>query len=52
MLLVLSEADWSKYTDFPVYGMPHYNDNMLVVASEDNDFGRALFRHRKNSGIH
>src|SRR5688572_28657235 len=23
-LLVLSPDDWSKYTTFPVYGMPHY----------------------------
>lgn len=38
-LLVLSPEDWSKYTNFPVYGMPHYNDaQTLIVASEDNDF--------------
>ncbi|MBK8417042.1 MAG: hypothetical protein IPL22_22520 [Bacteroidetes bacterium] len=43
-LLVLSPDDWSKYTKFPVYGMPHYNDaKTLIVASEDNDFGKVLF---------
>lgn len=42
-LLILSPEDWSKYTDFPVYGMPHYNDNnMLIVASEDNDFWKSF----------
>jgi hypothetical protein len=36
-LLVLSAADWSNYTKFPVYGMPHYNDEQtLIVAAEDN----------------
>jgi len=36
-LLVLSPADWPVYTQFPVYGMPHYsNDKTLVVAAEDN----------------
>lgn len=36
-LLVLSAADWSSYTNFPVYGMPHYNDQQtLIVAAEDN----------------
>ena len=42
-LLLLSKADWSSYTDFPVYGMPHYKgDSTLVVAAEDNDFWRSL----------
>lgn len=42
-LLVLSPADWKKYTHFPVYGMPHYlNEETLVVASEDNDFWRSM----------
>ena len=36
-LLILSAADWSSYTKFPVYGMPHYNDQQtLIVAAEDN----------------
>lgn len=36
-LLVLSATDWSSYTKFPVYGMPHYNDEQtLIVAAEDN----------------
>ncbi len=38
-LLILSAADWSTYTSFPVYGMPHYTNNKtLVVAIEDNPF--------------
>jgi len=38
-LLVLSQADWPNHTTFPVYGMPHYTSNdVLIVASEDNDF--------------
>jgi len=42
-LLVLSQADWSKYTNFPVYGMPHYNnDKTLVVAAEDNAFWKSF----------
>ena len=42
-LLVLSPSDWGKYTDFPVYGMPHYNDaKTLIVASEDNDFWKSF----------
>lgn len=42
-LLVLSEKDWSKYTSFPVYGMPHYNnDKTLVVAAEDNAFWKSF----------
>jgi hypothetical protein len=42
-LLVLSPADWSDYTDFPVYGMPHYTSNStLVVAAEDNDLWRSF----------
>lgn len=42
-LLVLSPADWNIYTNFPVYGMPHYNDSQtLIVASEDNDFWKSF----------
>lgn len=42
-LLVLSQADWSNHTTFPVYGMPHYTaENVLIVASEDNDFWRSF----------
>lgn len=41
-LLVLSPEDWSQYTSFPVYGMPHYNNRILIVASEDNDFWRSF----------
>lgn len=42
-LLVLSPDDWSKFTRFPVYGMPHYpDDKTLVVASDDNDFWKSM----------
>ncbi len=42
-LLVLSPADWSKHTNFPVYGMPHYSDaQTLIVASDDNDFWKSF----------
>ena len=42
-LLILSPEDWSKYTRFPVYGMPHYTDaRILVVASEDNAFWKGF----------
>ncbi|MGJ8661219.1 MAG: hypothetical protein ACSHXL_04215 [Bacteroidota bacterium] len=42
-LLVLSPLDWWKYTNFPVYGMPHYDDaQTLIVASEDNDFWKSF----------
>jgi hypothetical protein len=43
LLLILSKADWSSYTKFPVYGMPHYNnDATLIVAAEDNEFWRSF----------
>ena len=42
-LLVLSPDDWNNYTNFPVYGMPHYPDEKtLVVASDDNDFWKSM----------
>ena len=42
-LLILSPADWPEYTKFPVYGMPHYtNDEILVVAAEDNPFWQSF----------
>jgi hypothetical protein len=42
-LLVLSSADWSTYTSFPVYGMPHYTDNKtLIVAAEDNPYWKSF----------
>ena len=42
-LLVLSQADWSTYTSFPVYGMPHYNnEKTLIVAIEDNPFWQSF----------
>jgi hypothetical protein len=42
-LLVLSKEDWSKHTNFHVYGMPYYDDiNTLIVASEDNDYWKSF----------
>ncbi|MFZ2287697.1 MAG: hypothetical protein WAV93_11980 [Bacteroidales bacterium] len=42
-LLVLDPEDWSTYTSFPVYGMPHYNDDKtLIVASRDNEFWKSF----------
>lgn len=42
-LLVLNQADWDNYTDFPVYGMPHYNgDSTLIVAAEDNPYWQSF----------
>jgi hypothetical protein len=42
-LLILDPDDWSTYTNFPVYGMPHYNDDKtLIVASRDNDFWKSF----------
>lgn len=48
-LLVLSEEDWDDFTNFPVYGMPHYtNDETLIVASEDNDFWKSFIPPLQN----
>ena len=44
-LVVLSVADWNKYTAMPVvYGMPHYNEKnkRLIVAAEDNPFWKSF----------
>lgn len=43
-LLILNPADWPKYTTFPVYGMPHYDDKreLLIIASENNDFWKSF----------
>ena len=42
-LLVLNKSDWSNYTKMPVYGMPHYNnDSVLIVAAEDNEYWRSF----------
>lgn len=43
-VLVLTQNDWSTYTDFPVYGMPHYipESKRLVVAAEDNAFWKSF----------
>jgi len=42
-LLILSPGDWSSYTRFPLYGMPHYTSNeTLVVASEDNAYWKSM----------
>ena len=42
-LLILTEQDWPLFTKFPVYGMPHYNDDStLVVAAVDNAFWKSF----------
>jgi hypothetical protein len=43
-VLVLTQNDWSTYTNFPVYGMPHYipETRRLVVAAEDNPFWKSF----------
>ena len=42
-LLVLSQADWTKFSKQVVYGMPHYrNDSTLIVAAADNEFWRSF----------
>lgn len=42
-VLILGPADWSTYTKFPVYGMPHYNDDKtLIVAAENNEFWKSF----------
>lgn len=43
-LLVLSKDDWSTYTDFPVYGMPHFNNQgkRLIIAAEDNEYWKSF----------
>lgn len=43
VLLVLSPADWNKYSQPMVYGMPHYSDSQtLIVAAENNDFWKSF----------
>ncbi|MBA2498999.1 MAG: hypothetical protein H0V30_04670 [Chitinophagaceae bacterium] len=43
IVLILTKADWSSYTNFPVYGMPHYSDDKtLIVAAEDNVFWQSF----------
>ena len=39
-LLILNPSDWPKFTTFPVYGMPHYDEKreLLIIASENNEF--------------
>lgn len=42
-LLILSPADWPKYSRDVVYGMPHYTGKqVLIVASENNDFWKSF----------
>ncbi len=39
-LLILNPQDWGKFTTFPVYGMPHYDEtrDLLIIASDNNEF--------------
>jgi len=39
-LLVLSKEDWSKHTNFPVYGMPHYTDSHTLTETRFSYSGR------------
>ena len=42
-ILVLSAADWPKYAKTVVYGMPHYNnEKILIVAADDNPFWQSF----------
>jgi hypothetical protein len=41
-LLILSPDDWSKFTKFPFYGMPHYNNKTLIVAAENNAYWKSM----------
>lgn len=43
-VLVLSQNDWHAFTNFPVYGMPHYvpENKRLIVAAEDNPFWKSF----------
>lgn len=43
-MVILNQQDWGKFTTFPVYGMPHYDEkrDLLIVASENNDFWRSF----------
>jgi hypothetical protein len=42
-LLILSPADWPRFTQFPFYGMPHYtNTKTLIVAAENNDYWKSM----------
>jgi len=42
-LLLLSPGDWSTYTNFPFYGMPHYTSSKtLIIAAEDNEHWRSM----------
>ncbi|HTE27985.1 hypothetical protein [Flavitalea sp.] len=42
-VLVLSPTDWPKYAKTVVYGMPHYNnEKILIVAADDNPFWQSF----------
>lgn len=42
-VLILNPEQWKKYSTLPIYGMPHYQDNgILVIASEDNEFWKSF----------
>ncbi|MCG2612688.1 hypothetical protein LZZ85_00290 [Terrimonas sp. NA20] len=41
-LLILSPADWPRFTQFPFYGMPHYNSKTLIVAAQNNDYWKSM----------
>src|SRR5690606_15230560 len=42
-VLVLNAEDWNHYTNFPVYGMPHYTGKeTLIVALDDNPYWKSF----------
>lgn len=41
-LLLLSRKDWNTHTKVSLYGMPHFTDDKLIVASEDNAFWKSM----------
>lgn len=42
-LFILNPEHWKKYATFPVYGMPHYSNERLIIASQNNDLWKSIF---------
>jgi len=48
-LLILSPADWNRYSRSVVYGMPHFTDSKtLIVAAENNPFWQSFIPPLEN----
>jgi hypothetical protein len=41
-IFILKPEHWKKYATFPLYGMPHCDNDRLIVASDDNDYWRSF----------